>query len=285
MMRLVATLVISVSQLPFTQGDYPWLSRNANNSQAYVKFGDQGHFAGAGPPTFIEDKVKPWCQDASSGMEIPMVIEPINGDEAQGYHFSGPISAKPPFALSMNFTYGILSHGTPMLLKYYSNADMSTSPQDWSDLEKWGYQEFELLLKPHLTRDQCFPLEHSDDGASLLQSRSSWRSMHRANDSSSAMQNSTTCIDATVLWQGKPVKPEGGEIKFYNGQGVNIGTAQTGETGVAAVELPSDFGELFAKVKRYEMTEGEYEGTQYGKVGHYATAYTRSESDSSNSDF
>jgi len=220
----------------------------------------------------IDGKFMPWSQDANGRTEIPMAMEKSPDDPSIGYYV-GQLSAEPPFALAVNMTYGIYQHGDgpAMLLKYYSNADLAVSPEDWKDLEIWGYTEFEVLLKPHLTRDRCFPPEsppESDsDSHSLLQRVSPSHLMQQ--------KRSTTCFDVTVRFQGKPV---GGTIKFFSGGGAHLGIAEANnETGVAAVEFPSDFGELYCEVKYSEVKSGDYMGTAYATIGHYATAFTRSD--------
>jgi len=248
-------VVVLFGHLLSAVGHFVWLQQDpAVARDALVYFSENGgELDSADLLLKVADKVKPFVQDAMGKRQLTMEVEEVGDSQAQ---LRGSFSAARPFALALSMTYGIYRG---KLLKYYSNANVATTAEDWAFIEETEVTGLEVTLRAY--GDQC--------GADLWHHRPSFPSPPFPP------RPSVACVAAVVRFQGRLLDAK---VEAFDSKGAPLEVLPT-SVGTAVVKVPVDaskpYMEVYAKVNYVQHLPGEFKDEKYDMVDHWATTYGR----------
>ena len=164
-------------------------------------------------------------------------------------------------------TFGIFRGGPqPALLKYYSNADVVTKPNDWFQVQDLASSQLEITLRDPWMKQPNWA--RGDAGQAPLGNGPGDQCPH-----GSPWYQGGACVIAVVRFNGTLHTADMNITVFgANGSQVGSGFWPGAAMGVAIVRLPISATNLtFASVNYREPRGGAYDGEKYAVVDHWAT--------------
>lgn len=215
----------------------------------------------------IENKIRLSVVSASGKVNLPLSAHNTSGG---GGELTTSIKATPPFSFNLACIFGIFNDDPKKpvsLLKYYSNADVVTKPNDWIQVQDWNTQEgLEVTL-----RDPFMKHPHEEFGVHLVSGDQ--------GDECAVLKRvkREACVVAVVRFNGQPIDGNV-SVSTYLADGTKFDTTVS-VGGVTLVKLPLNaslpFTEVFASANYREPSAGTYGGKKYSVVDHWATTYAR----------
>jgi hypothetical protein len=246
-----------------------WLKQRGLNT-GVVTFDEK---AGVPGPAFflpmVKDKIRVSLVNASGKVDLQLSA---HNTSAGGGELTTSINAAPPFSFNLACIFGIFDEDPKKpvsLLKYYSNADMVTKPNDWFQVQDWNKQEgLEVTIRdPWMKRSAAEYGVHSVSGDPGDECKP-----HAGPE-----QDGQACVVAVIRFNGQLLT---GNISLttYIANGTKLRTTVS-TSGVTILRIPLNtslpFTEVFAAANYREASPGTYGGQNYSLVDHWATTYAR----------
>lgn len=244
-----------------------WL-KERGLSEAVVTFDEK---AGVPGPAFflpmVQDKISMSLVNASGTVKLQLAAQNTSGGNAE---LTTAIDSAPPFSLKLASTFGIFNEDPAKptaLLKYYSNADLVTTPNDWFKVQDWNMQEgLEVTI-----RDPWMKRPTAEHGLRLGDPGDECKA------GGGPEQDGEACVVAVVRFNGQLLEGNVSLTTFVS-NGTKL-RSTTSTQGVTILKVPLDaslaFTEIFASANYRESSAGTYGGKNYSFVDHWATTYAR----------
>jgi len=241
-------------------------------SAGVITFGEK---AGVPGPAFflpmVESKLHLSLVNSSGKVNLQLSAQNTSGG---GGELTTSLESSLPFSFNLACTFGIFNEDSTKpisLLKYYSNADMVTTPNDWFQVQDWSTKKgLEVTI-----RDPWMKRPPEQFGLGLGVASGGPGDECKAGGGSD--QDGEACVVAVIRFNGQ-LLASNVSLTTYFANGTKLRTTFS-TSGVTILKVPLSvslpFTEVFAAANYKELSAGTFGEKNYSLVDHWSTTYAR----------
>jgi len=268
-MKLLLSIACYFLVIQSVHAHFLWLKERGTSS-GVVTFGEEAGVAG---PAFflpmVEHKINVSIVNSSGKVDLQLSAHNTSGGAGE---LTTSFDSAPPFRFNLACTFGVFGEDPSKpksLLKYSSNADMVTKPNDWFPVQDWNTQGgLDVTI-----RDPWMKQSRGEYGLGLA----SIDPGDECKQGGGSLQDGEACVVAVIRFNGELLAANVSLTTFF-GNGTKLRTTFS-TSGVTILKVPLNasqpFTEVFASANYKELTPGTYSGKEYAFVDNWATTYAR----------